>query len=286
MSQLFSFGRTALPAVLLSLTLAAAASGQSSPFAVEVVQYSPGAAPSTYQDPAAALGKTAEFTPALPEFNTPAYVVTPFNATYAQDDLVAIGNGGRLVLRLGQPAPAGAGHAIGVHTGVGLIDSNWPSGLISGPATPYTAFRSADVRVSADGLEWFSLGTDLVFELPTNWYAQGVTLPGAQETPGSLEADFTQPFLGLLGDFDDADWPTMLDILGGSAGGTWLNLTAVPVPAVQFVEFSVNGADELMFVDAVVALPEPGIAAPVLLGGALLARRRRRARESGAGHAA
>ena len=284
MSLRSSFTRAA-GALFISLSLAVAASGQSSPFAVEVIQYIPGAAPAAYQNPAAALGKTSEFTPALPEFNTPAYVVTPFNATYATDDLVAIGDGGRLVLRLGQPAPTGAGHAIGVHSGVGLIDSNWPAGVISGPATPYTSFRSADVRVSADGVAWFSLGEDLVFELPTNWYAQGVTLPGAQETPGSVEADFTRPFLGQLGDFNNTDWTGMLNILGGSAGGTWLDLTGVPAPAVQFVEFSVSGADELMFVDAVVALPEPGFAAPALLCGALLALRRRRACEGEVRHA-
>jgi MYXO-CTERM domain-containing protein len=264
-----------LAAVLLALALTPCAEAQSSPFAVEVIEYIPGAAPAGYQDPSAALGKTHAFTPAWPEFGTPAYVVTPFNATYATDDLVAIGDGGRLILRLGQSAEAGLGRSIGVHTGVGLIDSAWPAGLISGPATPYTSFRSADVRVSADGEAWFSLGSDLVFDLPTNWYAQGISLPGAQETPGTAEADFTRPFTGQLTDFDNTDWPAMLEILDGSAGGTWLDLSALPVPAVQYIEFSVNGADEVMFVDAVVAVPEPGGALAVAAIGLFALRRRR-----------
>jgi hypothetical protein len=120
----------------------------------------------------------------------------------------------------------------------------------------------------------------MVFELPTNWYAEGVTLPGAQEVAGTVEADFTQPFLGGLADFDNTDWPEILDLLDGSAGGTWLDLGGLPVPAVQYIEFSVNGADELMFVDAVVAIPEPALAGPLLLAGLLtLARRRAGNRE-------
>ncbi len=260
---------------LVTFLGAPGAAAQSSPFAVEVIEYIPGTAPAAYQNPTAALGKTHEFTPAWPEFDTPAYVVTPFNATYSEDDLVAIGDGGRLVLRLGRPALVSEGFALGIHAGVGLIDDNWPSGVISGPATPYTSFRSADVRVSADGQTWFSLGTNLVFELPTNWYAQGVTLPGAQETAGTVEADFTKSFVGSLSDFDSTDWPEMLSILDGSAGGTWLDLTGLPVTGIQFIEFSVTGDDGLMYLDAVVAVPEPAIVLPLLVSLALLRRRGR-----------
>lgn len=258
------------------------AASDATPFAVEVIEYvrdkdaadNPAAA-------AGALGKTAAFTPAAPEWGTPAYVVTPFNATYAADDLVAIGDGGRLVLKLGQPAQVGAGRTLGVHAGVGLIDGNWPNGTILGPATPYSAFRSADVRVSGDGVNWVLLGSDLVFELPTNWYAAGVITPGAQETAGTAEADFTKPFGGTLSDFDDGGWSDTLAVLDDSAGGTWLDLSGVPLAAVNYVEFSVSGADEVMYVDAVVAVPEPAYAGAVLFG--LLALRHGRVKRKCAG---
>ncbi len=268
-----SFAAASAAAILTSIS--SPVSADVSPFAVDVIEYVPGAAPAEYQTASAALGKTNEFTPAWPEFGTPAYVVSPFNATYAEDDLVAIGDGGRLVLRLGQPAATNAGHAIGVHAGVGLIDGAWPSGTVIGPATPYTAFRSADVRVSANGTDWYSVGEDIIFENPTNWYAQGVSLPGAQVAAGTVEADFTRPFLGTLSDFDNTGWSEMLAILDGSAGGTWLDLSGLPIPAVSFIEFSVTGAGEVMFVDTVVAIPEPGLLALPAVG--LLALRRRAA---------
>lgn len=264
----FSF----LTATLAPLALAGAA--QASVFATRVVDYVPGNVLPDYQNASAALGKTNEFNPGEPLFDIPPTVVTPFNASFATDDIVGIGAGGRLVLELGQTAATGAGHTLGVHAGVGLIDNDFPNGLVNGPATPYTGQRQADVRVSFDGATWLSLGDDVIFDLPTNWWAQGVTTPGANETSGTVQADFTQPFVGALSDFDDSDWQEVLATLGGSAGGTWFDLTGINLPGVNFVEFTVPDAGETMFVDAVVAIPEPVLLAPVVIG--LMALRRRR----------
>ena len=67
----------------------------------------------------------------------------------------------------------------------------------------------------------------------------------------------------------------LLSVLDGSAGGTWFDLTNVALPEVNFVEFSVTGAGQTMFVDAVVAIPEPASLGAVLLGAGALALRRR-----------
>lgn len=255
--------------------LALAGTAGASPFAASVVDYVPGDVSSTYRDATAALGKTNEFNPGDPLFDIPPTVVTPFNATFAPDDLVGIGTGGRLVLELGQTAATGAGYTLGVHAGVGLIDSEYPDGVVSGPATPYTGQRQADVRVSFDGSTWASLGDDLIFDLPTNWWAQGITTPGAADTSGTVEADFAQPWTGTLTDFDDSDWQQVLATLDGSAGGTWFDLSGVDLPGVNFVEFSVPDSGETMFVDAVVAIPEPALLAPAMSGLLLLRRSRR-----------
>ena len=260
-----------LPAAALLLAAVPAAA---TPFAVEVIDYVPGDLPaelSTYDDPAAALGKTRETTPPAPAFGVPPYVVTPFNATYTPDDLVAIGPGGRLVLRLDAAAPTD-GLAIGVHTGVGLIDDAFPNGSVGPVATPYTRPRVADVAVSADGVTFFDVAADRVFDVPTNWYAEGVDTPGAEPDAGTVAADFSQPFAGGLADFDGLGWAGVLDLLDGSAGGEWLDLSGVPVDSVRFVEFTVDGPGEVMILDAVATVPEPSalLALPVVL---LLRRR-------------
>ena len=260
----------------LALTLALAAPALATPFAVEVIDYVPGDLPaelSTYDDPAAALGKTREFTPPAPAFGVPPYVVTPFNATYTPDDLVAVGPGGRLVLRLDAVAPT-VGLALGVHTGVGLIDDSFPAGNVGPVATPYTRPRVADVAVSADGVTYFDVADSRVFDVPTNWYSQGVDTPGAEPDAGTVAADYSQPFAGDLSDFDGLDWAGLLGLLDGSAGGEWLDLSGVPVDSVRFVEFTVDGPGEVMILDAVATVPEPTLG--LLLAPAMLLVRRRR----------
>lgn len=262
----------AAAALLLSSAPAVA-----TPFAVEVIDYVPGALPdsaASYTNPAAALGKTNETTPAAPAFDTPAYVITPFNATYASDDLVAIGDGGRLVLRLDATAPTTT-LGLGVHTGVGLIDNDYPNGNVGAVAMPYTSPRIADVRVSADGETWFAIADNREFDLPTNWYAEGITTPGSDTGPGTVQADFAQPFGGTLSDFDGLDWNGVLALLDGSAGGEWLDLSGVPTAGVQYVEFSVDQPGATFLLDAVATVPEPTAALSLAAVGGLLLRRRK-----------
>ena len=259
-----------LPAIL-------AAPAAATPFAVEVVGYDPGTLPAAladYQDPAAALGKTRQTTPAFGD-DVPPSVVTPFNATYTPDDLVAIGEGGRLVLRLDRAALT-AGLGLGVHAGVGLIDTAFPAGDAGPVATPYTSPRVADVAVSADGATFTRIADSRVFDVPTNWYAGGVTTPGADPGPGTVPADFARPFAGDLSDFDGLDWDGVLALLDGSAGGEWLDLSGVAADSVAFVEFTVDQPGGVMLLDAVATVPEPSALLSLLaLPAALLLRRRR-----------
>jgi hypothetical protein len=92
--------------------------------------------------------------------------------------------------------------------------------------------------------------------------------------PGTEVADFTKPFTRVLSDFDGLNWPNILTLLNGSAGGEWIDLTSVPYGDVNFVRFDV-GAGQTMYVDAVAVVPEPAtIGALAIVACAVLGRRR------------
>jgi len=249
-----------------------------------VVSYTPGAISATYQTPSAALGElspTMNFAGSYQDGdgNTVNFlddsILTPFNAAYNPDQIVGIGAGGALTLHLSETA-ATNGKTLGVHTASGLIDLAWPSGQNLPQAANYTDPRVAEVRVAKVLGNWVSLGV-INFENPSNYYSQGITNPGSDSTAGTALADFSQPFLGKLADFDNQDWNGTLDVLNGSAGGQWLDLSGTGLDGVNYVQFVVApGASDLMYVDAVsaVAVPEPASLAMLVVPMLLMKRRR------------
>lgn len=234
-------------------------------FADTVLSYVPGDVGSSLQNASAALG--------LPNPDTTFGVLTPFNAAFDPSQIMGIGEGGSLVLHLAAPAPTGQGRSIGVHAAVGIIDTDYPNGNPGAVATPYTEPRAATVFVSPDNAQWHSLGP-VNFDLPSNYYSQGVTTPGYQPAPGTIVADFFKPFTGALSDFDGKNWPQILSLLDGSGGGTWLDLTGVPYPSVNYIRFDVTQPGQRMILDSVVVAPEPVMGMGIICI-ALLARRRR-----------
>jgi hypothetical protein len=244
-----------------------AASAHAAPWADSVVEYEPGTIRDDYRISTAALGKTA---------STTGVVVTPFNAPFSPDELTGVGPGGHLTLHLGQTAATGAGYTLGVHAGVNLINVGGTTGRASKPAGTFSVRRS-DVSVSYDNVTWMKLQDDVVFNIPTNWYSHGVTAPASQTTPGTSEADFTKPFVGTLSSFSDLTYAEMLPLLDGSAGGMWFDLSGVALPGVNYVKFSVDDQDVQMYVDMVVAIPEPASLSLLIVGGGIalgLSRRR------------
>jgi hypothetical protein len=235
------------------------------------VSYASGTLPAqyaTYNNPSTATGALTADTNVGQVFGFGP--LTPFNATWQDTQMVGIGPGGHLTLELGRTASQ-----IGVHSGVGLIDANFPNGQNLNPAIAYTEPRLAQVSVSANGTTYFSLGT-ITFDIPSNYYATGVTSP-FQTTPGTTPANFEQAFGGTLASFNGQSWAGTLAVLGGSAGGAWLDVTGVLPGGANYVRFDV-GASQIMFVDAVAtvaaAVPEPGAAVLVLLSSLTLLRRR------------
>jgi hypothetical protein len=207
--------------------------------------------------------------------------LTPFNPPFDKTQIVGIGAGGELTLHMASPVPT-TGKTLGIFSNAGLNDaSSDGSGVAGSPAqTLDEAFGETDpeamVSVSQDGSTFFTLnlGNPIFFTNPTNYYLdQEIT--GFDEPLGSLIADQSKPFTGTLADFSGLDFDQIKTLLAGSAGGNWLDLSAVPVTNINFVRFDVPvGATYGMAVDSVSAVPEPSVGLFLLIGlGATLRRR-------------
>jgi hypothetical protein len=226
-------------AVVVSATRWAAAQ-----YAVQVVSYDPGTTPAfdfstsmPYNLAATALGSPERFTG---EGVFPG-AVTPFSPPFLRDEIVSIGEGGQLTLRLSNYAiPQAGAPEIGIFSNVGLADQAYPAGQAGSPASTFGT-DSALVEVSADGVSWTGLG-NTAFDIPTNGYTD-LTDPYSN-VAGSVPSDFQQPFTGTLNDFSglkyyNAGGGDILGLLAGSGGGKWLDISGAGLSQVGFIRFSV-----------------------------------------------
>jgi len=256
-------GQSALWASAVGATALLVSSARAGISANQVVDYTSGTAVNSYwgaayNNPSAALG-TPDQTQNVPNLydsggNQIAFAdnsaITPFNASYNPQNVVAIQNaGGQLTLKLSAPVTIGSGAALGIHAAVGLEDSAYPSGQNSNPATTYTDPRQADLQVSQDGSKWVDLG-DKTFDAPTNIFANATDPIG--DTPGTAPANVFQPFYGSLSSFNGEDFAQVLTTLNGSAGGNWFDLSTLSLTSIDYVRLS-TGDGEKMFIDSVVA---------------------------------
>ena len=219
-------------------------------FAGHVLSYEPGRDPSPgFTDAAAAIGSPEPFTAAevFPG------AVSPFNPPFLASQIVSIGEGGQITLGLSHFAlPLADGPEIGVLANVGLIDVDGDFSNAMATATETLAadsgtfgIDSAAVQVSQDGQTWFDLGAH-VFDIPANGYTD-LTDPFSAQ-PGTARTDFGKPFTGQLADFAGLGYSNdsaadMLDVLDGSGGGKWLDISNTGLERIGFIRFSV--ADDL-----------------------------------------
>jgi hypothetical protein len=233
--------------------------------AAEVINYQPGGATS-FTNPAAALG--------LPAGDTSFGALTPFNPPFKPEHIVVVGAGGSATLRLSSPVVAGgAGPEVGVFSNNGIVDvSADGSGKAGTPAATFSPPGVARVSVSGDGVTFFPLREEpFVFDNPTNFYTD-VTITDFSAPLGSAAADFSKPFTGTLSSFGGLTYPQMVPLLGGSGGGTWLDVSSTGLSTVQYIRFEVPAGERLVL-DAVTAVPEPTLLG--LPAVAFLLRRRR-----------
>jgi hypothetical protein len=172
------------------------------------------------------------------------------------NQLVSLGEGGQITLRLSNYAvPQASGlPELGIFGNVGLVDTDYPNGLTGSPVSTFSDIESAKVEVSPDGASWISLGVQ-AFDIPTNGYTD-LSDPYSA-TQGSALSDFQQPFVGDLSSFASKHYsPDMINLLAGSGGGKWLDISGTGLAHVGYVRFSIaddgNASTKLKFeLDAV-----------------------------------
>ena len=246
-----------------------------------------------------ALGAPEAFTGEQSDF---AGVVSPFNPPFSTDELVSIGEGGHITLRLARFAMVGdSGLHIGVFTNAGLVETDFPHGqaadeLVANDGGVSTfGMDAASVEVSEDGVHFIALnnGEPILFDIPTNGYTD-VTNPFDTE-PGSSLTDPSKPWSGGLSAFDGLNYAAIVTLLDGSAGGKWLDLSGTGLDQVGYIRFSVadDGDDEtrLNFEIDAVSVAQGFLGAPVPLptssflfigaGGLMMIQTKRGARSCG-----
>ena len=285
--------RFGLIALLVGMTSQAMADS----FAGKVISYDAGSMPAvrTYVNDAwvpqrtdpltnssSALGKPAGFV-TEPYMTIPGTIVSPFIPVANPDQIVSIGEGGHLTLRLENYAVVGAGVEIGLFANVGLWDEDWPNGRAYDPPNTF-GDDGVTVKVSYDGSDWKPVGS-IIPDIPTNAWSDA-SGPHLTSTVGLTEADFSKPFTGSLLDFAGKTYAEIKTLLGGSAGGFWLDLSSTGLSEVGYVRFSVaddgTAADLNFELDAVSVasghigglVPEPCSLGLLALAGACLLRRR------------
>jgi hypothetical protein len=252
-------------------------------FAAEIVGYNPGTGFATefgtgagYTNAAAALGEPSRVTPG--QFGGP---VDPFNPPYLTGQIVSVGTGGELTVRLGQPAvnrpanPYGLDFVIFGAAGFIITNGDFSGGGVTDGSLFGGGLATTRVSVSYDGGTFYQLDPALA---PV---VEGLF-------PMDGQGDFTKPVNPALTGpaFNGLGLAGIRLAYDGSGGGTGYDLAwardgggnPVALAEANYVRINVlSGRAEVDGFAAVV--PEPGPWA--LLGGGLallgLARRRRRA---------
>jgi hypothetical protein len=227
----------------LMMLIALSADIAQAQYANRVISYDPGTTPSPggYINSSVALGSPQRIAGESTPWGSD---VTVFNGPFANDEIVSIGEGGHITLQLSNfVLPDPSGPEIGVFENIFLVDSTFDN-IVDFPVIP-TGADSAAVAVSEDGISWVTLGS-FFFDIPTQ---------------GTLPSDFQKPFTGTLNEFanlplDHATDFDVLDLLEGSAGGNWLDISGTGLSKVGYIRFSVaddqNAATSLNFeLDAV-----------------------------------
>lgn len=211
--------------------------------AAEVVDYQPGSGVSpSLTVPAAVLS--------LPSASTGADAAdgnfSPFNPHYRPGEIVQIGHGGHLTVRLERFVRVEPGlFHLGVWENVFLVATS--EGLVSEPPGLF-GLDSAVVEVSANGVDFVNVGT-VTFTGFGNFWVDSAS--AYSKTGGTLRADFGRPFIGDHAMLGGASYAQVLEFLDGTGGGTWVDLSSSGLDAVGWVRFSGVAEGLTLEIDAV-----------------------------------
>ncbi len=242
--------------------IASSALGQSASSVIEyqsgvdfAIEFSSGAG---YTNPAAALGLPSRETPG--PFGGP---IDPFSPPYLSSQLLSVGTGGMLTVRLDQPLRDDPGHPFGIDFsifgGAGFIITN--GDYSGGGRTDGSLFGGGDgrtrVSVSSDGFQFYILNSLLAPDVENLFPTDGAGRFDKPVNPGLKGADFNgQDIAGIRSHYD------------GSAGGTGYDLAwaldgegkSVRLGDVSYIRLEVtSGHVEVDGLVGVAAVPEPSV---------------------------
>jgi hypothetical protein len=219
-----------------------------------VLAYEPGTDPGALTSAAAILGEPSRQTED-PQWGT--FPVDPFSPPYLASQLVALGDGGSLVVRLEQPILDDPGNPHGLDflvfgNAFFQLNGDWTttSGSLGGTNAGTTL-----VSVSHDGITYYTLAPELA-PPPDSWFPTDHA--GAPNRP-------MNPAL-TVADFAGRDLEGIRELYAGSAGGTGYDLAwarepdgkVVKLPFARYVRFDQErGAAQLDALSAVA--PPPAI---------------------------
>jgi hypothetical protein len=239
-------------------------------FADSVVSYIPGSGvTASYANPSQALGAPTTF---IGYQNA-----DPFNPPYSANNLTQLGPGGSLTLQFNTPIRKEPDHPFGLdfivfgHAGFMITNGNYSGGGITDGSLFTGGTSTTRVSVSADGTTFYTLNPSLA-----------PSVDGLFPTDAS--GDFHMPVNSALksADFAGKDLAGIRALYGGSGGGTGFDLSwaedgtgqSVSLAAVSFVR--VEDLSGNAYIDAISAVPEPGLLELGALGATLLLVVRRR----------
>ncbi len=261
---------------LLSAVLSAATA--SAQYADAVIDYQPGALSGSLTNftlAPSALGEPSRLTPG--PFGGP---VDPFNPPYLNSQLVSIGSGGWLTLRLDAPILNDPTHPFGIdflifgNTGFVITNGDFSGGGITDGTLFGPNSGLSRVSVSPDSLNWYALDPALAPLVDALYPTDGT---GDFATP-------VNPAISAV-DFAGQDLQGIRALYAGSGGGAGFDLAwardtngaPVSLTSAQFVRVEMQ--DGHAEIDGIVAVPEPGAWMFGLAGaGAAWAAGRRRQR--------
>jgi hypothetical protein len=256
----------------LSILLLIPALQMQAQYVAEVVSYEPGTGYST--EFGTGLGFTlTESVLGQPNRETPGTFggpVDPFSPPYLREQILSIGTGGSLTVRLDQPAfndplnPYGIDFLIFGAAGFIIVNGDFTGGGITDGSLFGGNEATTQVSVSEDGLLFFLLNPDRAPNVESLFPTDGLGQFTRPVDP-SLEAD----------DFDGLGLEAIRALYLGSGGGTGYDLDwaidgegkRVELSSIQYVRVDVfSGKVEIDGISVVEAIPEPGTLTLTTLG--------------------
>ena len=255
-------------------------------FADAIVAYEPGTGYATdwatgegYLNETAALGMPSRVTVDPDPQYGGAFPIDPFGAPYLRSQIVSLGEGGELTVRLATPAINDPAHPYGIDFQIYgsaafvIVNGDFTGGGVTDGSLFGATLGETRVAVSEDGTTFYELNPSLAPVVDALFPTDGMGDFGLAVDPSLAAADF-----------DGQDLAGIRALYTGSAGGAGYDLAwaldregnPVGIDAARFVRVSVlSGHAEI---DGFATVPEASTGALFLLGlaGLLTGRRARR----------